>query len=237
MPAGKLTGDAARGHPGSTVVVAMARNGTDFGIQVSGTGDQWFTGPASTRRACSSGLRAGRRQPRHRRLGHHRDRAASAASRWPRRRRSCGSSAARSATRSRRPGGCTRSRWPRTRRSPGPGARSSAGRPPASTSTRVVRTGILPQINTGMAGRVAGTGQVGAGLVNPPASIFPEAVTALAALAPPVVGAGSSDPARHHPHACAVAAAVTAHLTTCATCGPGCATTAAAQDAPRAPTS
>ena len=24
----------------------MARNGTDFGIQVSGTGDQWFTGPA-----------------------------------------------------------------------------------------------------------------------------------------------------------------------------------------------
>ena len=26
----------------------MARNGTDFGIQVSGTGDQWFTGPANT---------------------------------------------------------------------------------------------------------------------------------------------------------------------------------------------
>ena len=30
------------------VVVAMARNGTDFGIQVSGTGDRWFTGPANT---------------------------------------------------------------------------------------------------------------------------------------------------------------------------------------------
>ena len=28
------------------MVVAMARNGTDFGIQVSGTGDEWFTGPA-----------------------------------------------------------------------------------------------------------------------------------------------------------------------------------------------
>ena len=26
----------------------MARNGTDFGIRVSGTGDQWFTGPANT---------------------------------------------------------------------------------------------------------------------------------------------------------------------------------------------
>src|SRR6185437_2142432 len=46
MPACKLTLDAARDIPGSTVVVAMARNGTDFGIQVSGTGDEWFTGPA-----------------------------------------------------------------------------------------------------------------------------------------------------------------------------------------------
>ena len=48
MPACKLATDAARDVPGSTVVVAMARNGTDFGIQVSGTGDRWFTGPANT---------------------------------------------------------------------------------------------------------------------------------------------------------------------------------------------
>ena len=33
--------------PGSTMVVAMARNGTEFGIRLSGTGDAWFTGPAS----------------------------------------------------------------------------------------------------------------------------------------------------------------------------------------------
>ena len=46
MPACKLALDAARGIEGSTMVVAMARNGTDFGIQVSGTGDDWFTGPA-----------------------------------------------------------------------------------------------------------------------------------------------------------------------------------------------
>ncbi len=46
------------------------------------------------------------------------------------------------------------------------------GTPTGIDLTRVVRTGILPQINTGMAGRVAGTGQVGAGLVNPPAEIF-----------------------------------------------------------------
>ena len=46
MPACKLSLDAGRDIPGSTMVVAMARNGTDFGIQVSGTGDEWFTGPA-----------------------------------------------------------------------------------------------------------------------------------------------------------------------------------------------
>src|SRR5699024_7559737 len=46
MPAGKLMGDAAAGVPGSSLVTAVCRNGTDFGIRVSGTGDQWFTGPA-----------------------------------------------------------------------------------------------------------------------------------------------------------------------------------------------
>ena len=56
------------------------------------------------------------------------------------------------------------------------------GTPIGIDVTKVVRTGILPQINTGMAGRVAGTGQVGAGLVNPPAACFPQALTALAAL-------------------------------------------------------
>ena len=48
MPACKLATRAAEGIPGSTVVTVMARNGTDFGIRVSGTGDQWFTGPANT---------------------------------------------------------------------------------------------------------------------------------------------------------------------------------------------
>jgi uncharacterized protein DUF1116 len=38
--------DVARDMKYSTVVVAMARNGVDFGIQVSGLGTEWFTGPA-----------------------------------------------------------------------------------------------------------------------------------------------------------------------------------------------
>ena len=35
------------GFPGSSIVVAMARNGTDFGIRVAGTGGRWFTAPAA----------------------------------------------------------------------------------------------------------------------------------------------------------------------------------------------
>jgi Protein of unknown function (DUF1116) len=46
MPASKVTLDAARGVKNSSVVVVMSRNGTDFGVQLSGTGDAWFTGPA-----------------------------------------------------------------------------------------------------------------------------------------------------------------------------------------------
>jgi hypothetical protein len=46
MPASKVSLDAARGIPNSSLLVAMARNGTDFGIQLSGTDSQWFTGPA-----------------------------------------------------------------------------------------------------------------------------------------------------------------------------------------------
>ncbi len=46
MPASKAILDAARNIENSSIVVVMARNGTDFGIQLSGTGNQWFTGPA-----------------------------------------------------------------------------------------------------------------------------------------------------------------------------------------------
>ena len=45
MAMGKAMTDPARGITGSSIVTAMCRNGTDFGIHVSGTGDQWFTAP------------------------------------------------------------------------------------------------------------------------------------------------------------------------------------------------
>ena len=46
MPAGKATMDAARDIPNSSVVIALSRNGTDFGVRLAGTGNKWFTGPA-----------------------------------------------------------------------------------------------------------------------------------------------------------------------------------------------
>jgi hypothetical protein len=46
MAACKAALDPASGVAGSTLVTAMARNGTDFGIRVSGAGDEWFTAPA-----------------------------------------------------------------------------------------------------------------------------------------------------------------------------------------------
>ena len=45
MAMGKALADPARNIDGSSVVTAMSRNGTDFGIRVSGTGDRWFTAP------------------------------------------------------------------------------------------------------------------------------------------------------------------------------------------------
>lgn len=46
MPACKCTMDPAGGIKYSTIVYIMARNGTDFGIKISGLGDRWFTAPA-----------------------------------------------------------------------------------------------------------------------------------------------------------------------------------------------
>jgi len=46
MAACKLACDSARGVEGSSICTAMARNGSDFGIQVSGLDGIWFTAPA-----------------------------------------------------------------------------------------------------------------------------------------------------------------------------------------------
>ncbi len=46
MPAAKSMLEPAEGIPGCSVVTVMARNGTEFGVRVSGLGDRWFTAPS-----------------------------------------------------------------------------------------------------------------------------------------------------------------------------------------------
>jgi hypothetical protein len=46
MPAGKAMLEPAEGVPGSSIVTVMARNGTDFGLRLSGMPDRWFTATA-----------------------------------------------------------------------------------------------------------------------------------------------------------------------------------------------
>jgi hypothetical protein len=46
MPAAKAMLEAAEGVPGSTIVTVMARNGTDFGIRLSGDPEKWYVAPA-----------------------------------------------------------------------------------------------------------------------------------------------------------------------------------------------
>ncbi|GEN55601.1 acyl-CoA synthetase FdrA [Halolactibacillus alkaliphilus] len=48
MAAGKATVDAARKIQKGTVVTTMARNGRDFGVRISGMGDEWYTAPVNT---------------------------------------------------------------------------------------------------------------------------------------------------------------------------------------------
>jgi hypothetical protein len=46
MAVSKVSLDPARDIDYSSIVVVMARNGTEFGVQLSGTGNDWFTGPS-----------------------------------------------------------------------------------------------------------------------------------------------------------------------------------------------
>jgi len=55
------------------------------------------------------------------------------------------------------------------------------GSPLGIDCREVVHTGVLPVVNTGIAHREAGVGQVGAGLVEPPMAAFTAAARALTA--------------------------------------------------------
>jgi hypothetical protein len=187
MPAAKLQTLAGAGIPGSTLVTTMARNGTDFGIQLSSTGDRWFTGPAQL----ADGLYLASFGPDDANpdIG---DSAITETAGLG------GFSMATAPAIVRFVGGTVADALATTHRmyeitvAENPAYAipilEFRGAPTGIDVVSVLRTSILPQINTGMAGKVAGTGQVGAGLVTPPMDCFVAAIDTLASLAETPVG-------------------------------------------------
>ena len=169
-----------RGVKGSSMIVAMARNGTDFGIQISGLGDRWFTGPASMVEGLYlPGFSAADAAPdigdsvitETAGIGGFCMAAAPAIVKFV-----GGTPAGRHRLHHR---ACTRSRWPRT-----PPTRSrrsiSAARRPASTSARSSRPASCRSSTPASPTRSRASGMVGAGLVKPPRNCFRDAVLAFA---------------------------------------------------------
>lgn len=180
MAAAKVVMDGARMIEEGTIVTAMTRNGENFGIRISGMGDEWFTGPVNTPKGLYfSGFSEEDANP------------------------DIGDS---SITETFGVGGMAMVAAPAVTRFVGTGGFNDAlntsndmteitmdhntnfpiptwdfkGIVLGIDARKVVSTGILPVINTGIANKVAGKGQIGAGTVNPPIEAFEKAVTAYA---------------------------------------------------------
>jgi len=179
MAACKAMADAAHGVEGSTIVSVMARNGTDFGIRVSGLGDRWFTAPVAVPKGLYfPGFKA---------------------------EDASGDIGDSTITETAGIGGFAMASAPAivTFVSGTPKDALNAtlemyeicytehkyftmppldfrGTPTGIDIRKVVEKGITPRVNTGIAHREAGVGQVGAGLVRPPMAMFEEALVAFA---------------------------------------------------------
>lgn len=180
MAMGKAIMDPVKGIPGSTVVTAMSRNGTEFGIRMSGTGDRWFIAPVE--------MPEGLYFPGY-----------SAADANP----DMGDS---TIVETIGLGGFAMAASPAVAGFVGAGSPSSAadftrtmgeivvgqnpewtipamdylGVPTGIDVRLVVETGLAPTINTGIAHREPGIGQVGAGVIKAPMACFVHAVNAIA---------------------------------------------------------
>jgi len=179
MAACKAMSDAAHGVEGSTIVTVMARNGTDFGIRVSGLGDQWFTDLVET----PDGLYF---------PGFTSEDAN-------------GDIGDSTITETAGIGGYAMASAPAIvtfiSGTPQDAINTTMemyeitvtehthftippldfrGTPTGTDIRKVIELGITPRINTGIAHKEAGIGQVGAGLVRPPMAIFEQALMAFA---------------------------------------------------------
>jgi hypothetical protein len=181
MAIGKAVMDPVRGIAASSVVTAMTRNGTDFAIRVSGLGDRWFTAPVEMPRGLYfPGFTEADANPdmgdstiiETIGLGGFAMAAAPAVAGFV-----GAGSAAEALDYTRDMMEITVGQNPEWTIP----ALDFAGVPTGIDIRRVVETGIAPTINTGIAHREPGVGQVGAGVVRAPMACFVEALEAFAA--------------------------------------------------------
>jgi hypothetical protein len=180
MAMGKSMLDPARGVAGSTLVTAMCRNGTDFGIRVAALGDAWFTAPVEMPQGLYfPGYSAADANPdmgdsailEAIGLGAFAMAAAPAVAGFV---GAGGFADAVGYTRAMSEISIARNpKWAIP-------ALEFAGTPAGVDVRRVVESGIAPAINTGIAHRKPGVGQVGAGVARAPLACFEQALLALA---------------------------------------------------------
>jgi hypothetical protein len=177
MVACKATVDSILGLKDSTVVSAMARNGTEFGLRVSGLGERWFTALA--------GIPKGLYFPGFSEEDANPDLGDSTIAETA----GIGGFAMASAPAIVKfVGGTPADALEYTRemyeicvakhRDLQLPALDFLGTPVGIDVRRVVETGIAPIINTGIAHREAGVGQIGAGILRAPMKCFQEALIA-----------------------------------------------------------
>lgn len=180
MAMGKAMTDPAYGIAGSSIVTTMCRNGTDFGVRVSGTGDRWYTAPVE--------MPTGLYFPGYSEKDANPDMGDSAIVEtiglggfaMATSTAVAGFIGAGSASEAAR---FTKEMYEiTTTRNPDwtmPNL-DYAGVPTGIDIRKVLRTGITPVINTGIAHKQPGVGQVGAGIVRAPLACFERALEGVA---------------------------------------------------------
>ena len=181
MVMGKAIMDPVRAIEGSSIVTAMTRNGTDFGIRVSGTGDTWFTAPVEMPKGLYfPGFTEDDANPdmgdstivETVGLGGFAMAASPAVAGFV-----GAGTAAEALDYTRAMFEITAGRNPEWTLP----SLDFSGVPTGIDIRKVVEAGIVPTINTGIAHRKPGVGQVGAGVVRAPLACFHQALAALAA--------------------------------------------------------
>ena len=179
MAACKTMLDAAHGVAGSSLVTAMSRNGVRFGVRLSGTGEQWFEAPSPV----VGGLFFPSYGPEHAAPDMGDSSITETAGLG-------GFAMATAPAIVQFVGGTPQDAIANTRemRNITLGrntaftlpAMNFSGTPAGIDARRVLDTNIMPIINTGIAHKEAGVGQIGAGITRAPLECFTQAVIALA---------------------------------------------------------